>query len=166
MPSVTSHAEPVWYAVVDTAQDPRLYPLVRACSAVQCLVAGDVPFTLAGTLPYLVEIRPGEPLLANWRAMGVGHGWGVMLQSRLSLNALRLHLKKFLNAKLPDGMVVWFRFYDPVVFLGYIRSCAAEELEPWFRDIDQYLVDDDMAGGQRRIFRIGNRLGETTWPAA
>jgi hypothetical protein len=163
---VTRHAEPAWYAVVDTAQDAKLYPLVRGCSAAQCLVAGDIPFILAGTLPYLVEIKPGEPLLENWRAMGVGQGWGVMMQARLSLDALRLHLKKFLNAKLPDGMVVWFRFYDPAVLLTFLRNCTAEELEPWFREIDQYLVDGDAGDGQLRLSRTDGRLAEMTWTGA
>ena len=130
-----------WFAVVDTAQDPRLIALVKQGAQHQCLVSGDVAPVLAAALPYVVRLRSGEPLADAWRNVGAGRNWGILLQSALPIDQLRIHFKKFINAKLPDGTVALFRFYDPRVFRTYMRAAHPEERAPWFKGIARYSVE-------------------------
>lgn len=130
-----------WFAVVDAAQHPSLLDLIKRATRQECLFSGDVPADLAAASPYLVEITDGIPLMDAWRDHGAGQNWGLMIESELSFDTLRRHLKKFLNAKLPDGTVALFRFYDPRVFNTYIRACSRDEFKPWFAGILQYSVE-------------------------
>ena len=64
----------------------------------------------------------------------------------MPLGELRRHFRRFLVARLPDGMVAQFRFYDPRVFAPYLASCTPEELAPWFAGVSTYLVENRGAG--------------------
>ena len=144
-----------WFAVIDTAQDPALHPLVTQSAGHQCLVSGDVPAELAATLPYVVRMQTGEPLADAWRDTGSGRNWGILLQSTLPIDQLRIHFKKFINAKLPDGTVALFRFYDPRVFRTYLRAAAPEERAPWFSGIERFSVESEQPG-MFHDFRLEN----------
>ena len=135
------------FAVIDAARDERLYPLVMEASEQACLFGGDVKEPLSRAAPYLVDLKAGEPLFSAWRDEGRGQSWGIMCRSALSLTDLRRHLRHFLVAQLPDGMMAQFRFYDPRVFGPYITSCTADELASWFDGVSAYLVEDQEAGG-------------------
>ena len=135
-----------WFAVVDTAQNPNLHALVTKSEQHECLVSGDIPPVLEATLPYVVRMQTGEPLSDAWRQTGVGQNWGILLQSTLPIDQLRSHFKKFLNAKLPDGTIALFRFYDPRVFRTYMRAAQPEERDPWFRGIARFSVESEQVG--------------------
>ena len=134
--------EPSWYAIIDCARDPRLVELIRACAVNICLFKGkDLDPVLLGAAPWLVRIDPTEPLLRTWQQHGHAASWGVMLLSAHSIDDLRRHFRRFLQARLPDGITALFRFYDPRVFNTYIRAAAPEERGPWFGLVDQYSVE-------------------------
>ena len=117
--------------------------LVATCRRRECLVSGNLHPELAATLPWLVAWDPAEPLARAWESDGVGRGWGILFASELSFSAVRAHLKTFLNARLPDGQVVWFRFYDPLVLQIVLRGSAPDEQAVWFRKIDEYVLDEE-----------------------
>lgn len=146
------------YAVIDTARDERLYPLVMRASDQACLFGGEIAEPLNRAAPYLVNLKPDEPLFRAWRDEGRGQSWGIMLRSKLSLDLVRLHLKHFLVARLPDGMVAQFRFYDPRVFGPYLASCAPHELSPWFNGVSAYLVEDPETGAFDELSFDGSQL--------
>ena len=147
-----------WFAVVDTAQDPSLIDLVQSCGEQQCLISGDIPPVLAATLPYVVRLQAGEPLTEAWKTRGTGQNWGILFQSDDPIEQLRLHFKKFLNAKLPDGTIALFRFYDPRVFRTYIRAATLDDRVPWFKAVSRYWVEG-AEPGQFHDFRVeGGRL--------
>jgi hypothetical protein len=148
------------YAVIDTARDERLYPLVMQASDRACLFGGEVAEPLNRAAPYLVDLKPQEPLFRAWRDEGYGQSWGIMLRSQLPLGALRLHLKHFLVARLPDGMVAQFRFYDPRVFGPYLSSCTADELASWFGGVSVFLVERLEGGGFHEFSFDGARLND------
>ncbi len=131
-----------WFAVVDAASDPKLHGLITASSAWVCLFAGQVPEVLAAASPHLVKLIPGEPLFEAWKAEGRGKNWGVMLRSPRTIEALRRHFRQFLQAKMPDGRVVMFRYFDPRVFNVYIRAATPDEQMPWFEGISLFSVED------------------------
>ncbi len=135
-----------WFAVVDTARDPALVGIVRQCASQQCLIGGEIAPVLAATLPYVVQLRNDEPLAQAWQSKGAGQSWGILLQSSQRIDQLRLHFKKFINAKLPDGTIALFRFYDPRVFRTYIRAALPEERAPWFRGITRFSVESEQPG--------------------
>lgn len=135
-----------WFALVDAAQDPQLYALVQACSQGECLVSGEMSPVLAAALPHLVKLEQTEPLWAAWQTRGAGRNWGIMFQSSLRLDGLRLLFKKFLYAQLPGGATVLFRFYDPRVFRTYLVAAATEERLPWFDGVSRYWVESAKPG--------------------
>jgi Domain of unknown function (DUF4123) len=135
-----------WHAVVDTAQDPALLPLVRATPGHQCLVSGDMAPELAATMPYVLRLRSGEALADAWRDHGSGRNWGILFETDRGADWMRLHFKKFLNAKLPDGTIALFRFYDPRVFRTFVRAAAPQEVAPWFDGIKRYSVESHAPG--------------------
>jgi len=135
-----------WYAVIDGAQDPRLVPLVQSCAQHTCLISGELDPGLAPALPWVALLDPAERLAEVWREHGQGRNWGIMLQSPLDLLHAKLHLKKFLNARLPDGQLVLFRFYDPRVFRTYLRAATPEERAPWFAGVTRYSVETPQPG--------------------
>ena len=135
-----------WYAIIDGAQDPRLLSLVQKCSRHVCLISGELDPALAPALPWLVELLPDENLTAVWKRDGAGRNWGIAMLSALDLQHVKLHLKKFLNARLPDGTVAMFRFYDPRVLRTYFAAATPEEIAPWFRGIERFSVESPQAG--------------------
>jgi Domain of unknown function (DUF4123) len=134
------------YALIDAARDPSLYPLVMEASGQACLFGGDVEEPLNRAAPYLVNLKAQEPLFRAWRTAGRGQAWGIMCRSGLPLDGLRRHFRHFLMAKLPDGTVAQFRFYDPRVFNPFLSSCTADELGPWFQGVSAYLAEDQATG--------------------
>lgn len=141
-----------WFAVIDCAQDERLVSLVQACKNHVCLLVGDVAPVLQAAAPWLVKIDDADPLMPTWQAHGRNGNWGIMCDSELSMNDLRRHFRKFLQAKLPDGMIALFRFYDPRVFSTYIRAALPEERAPWFDGVRQYAVEGE--GGVMHQYRL------------
>jgi hypothetical protein len=129
-----------WFAVVDTAQDEALFPLVRQGEHV-CLMSGKMIPELAAASPYLVELDSNPALLAEWQQNGQGRNWGILCDAELAMAELRRHLRKFLQVKLPDGQVALFRFYDPRVFRSYIVAAAPDEQARWFDGVRQFSVD-------------------------
>ncbi len=143
-----------WYAIIDCAQDERLLSLVQACRDHICLFRGEIAPVLLAASPWLVRINDGDPLMPTWEKHGRGGNWGIMCETSLSMTDLRRHFRKFLQAKLPDGMIALFRFYDPRVFNTYIRAALPEERAPWFDGgIAQYAVEDE-GGAVMRQYRL------------
>lgn len=156
-----------WFAVIDTAQDERLHGLVLACREHQCLVGGKLDPELAPTLPWLVAFDEAEPLAREWRTQGAGKGWGILLTSSLSFAGLRTHLKKFLNVRLPDGQVVWFRFFDPLTLETLFRCSTPAEQEPWFKGVERYAIElEDRPGHHHIRFEDGRLHAELVLPTA
>lgn len=143
-------AEPVmehgWYAIIDCAQDPRLIGMVERSPARLCLFKGrSLSRAVLETAPWLVRLDPGSELLNAWQREGRGKSWGIMVYSALDLPALQRFFRRYLQAKLPDGTIALFRFYDPRVFITYLGGATPEERAPWFDGVDQYSVE--AAGG-------------------
>lgn len=55
------------------------------------------------------------------------------------------------QAKLPDGIAL-FRCYDPRVLTGYFSTASPQEVEPWYRGVSQYSVED--ADDNQRPYRL------------
>jgi hypothetical protein len=143
------------YAIVDTARDARLYGLVMRSRERVCLFAGELQSPLERAAPYLVCSTPYDALFDAWRNHGWGRSWGIWCRSALDLKQLRRHFRQYLQAVLPDGKVVLFRYYDPRVWRTYLPNCNPDELAGWFAGVDEYGVE--MPGGLGTlIYRLQN----------
>jgi Domain of unknown function (DUF4123) len=61
---------PVWYAIIDGAQDPRLMELVAQCRDHLCLFKGRIDPKILGVSPWLVRIDEREQLLPTRHSAG------------------------------------------------------------------------------------------------
>lgn len=138
---MSEDVESDWFAVIDTAQDSKLHGLVTRSRGHVCLFSGHLAPVLAAAAPWLVRLSPDEPLLDAWKSEGRGHNWGIMCRSGRTLGEMRKHFRQFLQAKLPDGRIALFRFYDPRVFNTYIRAATPDERRPWFEALELFAVE-------------------------
>lgn len=103
------------WGVLDCARDRSLHAEVTALGAdAVCLFRTRSP-ELARAAPWLVRLREGSRLLARWRGEGWGADWGMLFRSEAGRDALRHALRREMDAVLPDGRRVLFRFWDPRV---------------------------------------------------
>ena len=135
------------YAIVDAARDPALHGWVLGCPERVCLFAGKLKPPLDRVAPYLVQLGGGTELARQWQRQGWGASWGILLHSARTLEQLRRHFRRFLQAMLPDGRVVLFRFYDPRVFRVYLATLEPAERAEWFKGIEEYRVETETGDG-------------------
>lgn len=149
-----------WYAIVDGAADPRLYQVVSSCSRFACLYQKDYDEETLAAMPHLVKLIDGEQLPDVWRQHESGRFWGIVLQSSLDLPALRRHLRKYTTARLPDGEVVLFRFWDPRVFKTFAENGEPEQLAGFFEKVDIVIVDLGPEGRRRYSWMGGLQVAQ------
>ena len=145
------------YGIVDAAQDPGLHELVLTCPERACLFAGPLRPPLHMVAPYLVRLDSDTPLTHAWHREGWGHNWGILCLSTSRLEALRRHLRQFLQAMLPDGEIVLFRFYDPRVFRSYFPALEADVKAGWFEMVEEYRVETPAGAGTLYFRADGTR---------
>jgi hypothetical protein len=126
------------FGIVDCARNECLYDLVMTCPDWSCLFAGKLSDELARTAPYLVALDEPSALSRAWRRDGMGQSWGIKCRSSLTMTNLRRHLRRFVQAKLPDGDVVLFRFYDPRVWVPFWESCTPDERSDWLEGVQEF----------------------------
>lgn len=146
------------FALVDAARDRRLFPLISACAEYECLFAGKIAPPLDRASPYIVRVESGAPLFDLWREAGWGQSWGLFLRTEEDLAAVRRRLRHFLQAKLPDGRIVLFRFYDPRVWRLYAPGCDAARLGSWFEKIDAFVAETQDGSGASEFRLRDGRL--------
>ena len=132
------------YAVLDAAREPEvLKVLVESKEECRSLYEGAQGAQLAHFAPYLVRLPKESPLLETLVEKGWGNSWGVYLTCASELQEVRQHLRRFLEAQLPEGKQVYFRFYDPRVLRVFLPTCTAYETNQFFGPIKHYLMEDD-----------------------
>ena len=148
------------YGVIDAARDRTLYDLIKSTPDHACLFEGELKSPLERTAPYLVDLTSGLDFAKNWRRHW-GESWGILAISSVAMPDLRKHLRRFLQAKLPDGNIVLFRFYDPRVFRIYFPTCDGDQRDDWFKRIDEFRIETGR-GSEMIVFRAGEHgLGVT-----
>lgn len=146
------------YGLIDAARDRRLHDLITAEPEHACLFAGKLEPALERAAPFIVRLPESSRFLRIWRDEGRGRSWGIQCVSAKPLADLRRHFRHFLQAKLPDGEIVLFRFYDPRVWRVYIPTCALGDLSRWFNDVDEYISETEDGSGVLRYSLRGGAL--------
>lgn len=148
--------KPLWvYAILDGAQDPRIYRRVYDSRLeYECLFTGDLPYELAEAAPYLVRLER-EAAFTRWLLEeGWGKSWGIFAWSRADLETMRRHCRQLLRVKDEQGRGLYFRYYDPRVMRVYLPTCTRGEQEEVFGPVGVYWVEGE-AGEMWRFRRDG-----------
>jgi hypothetical protein len=153
------------YALVDTARDPSIYPLIRSENLMTyaCLYAGSLPWELARVAPYLVLLDHDSEFTDSLLELGWGNHWAVCLTSTALPDELRGHFRRFLQVRDEGGRKYLFRFYDPRVLRTYLPTCTEDELRFVFGPVDRYIVEGEQSATAIEFRRAGNRLSRVRW---
>ena len=132
------------YAILDGCDAPAVLEKVqelgpeRACSLYRGIKQSDPAIA-----PYLVKV---DAHLLEWIAATMWQQpWGVFLASRVSLDDVHDHLRRFLVVRAPTGEELNFRYYDPRILRTYIATCLDEELLRFFGPIRIFGIPDPQA---------------------
>lgn len=151
------------YAILDGASVPDLPVKLHEMRPPHiCLYRGELPPDLVYVAPYLVHLHPKSDF-TSWLFAGCwGKHWGIFAQSASTLTAMRKHFRSLLTVYDETGKPMVFRFYDPRVFLTYIPTCNAAELELFFGKVNYYFAESDDATALQRFDFSKTELKKTT----
>jgi len=130
------------FAILDGASIPGLLSLLYQPGVeFECLQGGDLAPDEAEVAPYLVRLERGMPLLARMLQSGWGQHWGIILQAKGDLAAVRRHFRPLLIVHDEAGTPMRFRYYDPRVLSVYLPTCSPGELAELFGPASSFLVE-------------------------
>jgi hypothetical protein len=130
------------FALLDAARDEQIYPaLLKADCEWVCLYRGDTAVTMAEVAPYLVQLDSHARFTSWLLEKGWGNSWGLFLHTTVAIERLQAHFRRLVMAQLPDGKMVYFRFYDPRVMRAYLPTCTPEEREAMFGPVERFIVE-------------------------
>lgn len=158
---------PALFGVLDCAVDDGLYAHVKRLGPgyARCLFRDGLHPEVVAVSPHLIELRPDDLLTLAWTTEGRGRNWGVLIRSRAGFHAVWSRLRRFTQAKLPDGEgPVLFRFWDPRVFRVWAPVLEPDQVPEWFRDIDAWEAED--GSGLIRYTANGAGVSATAVPFA
>jgi pSer/pThr/pTyr-binding forkhead associated (FHA) protein len=126
-------------SLLDATHEPNLLKLLaESGEEFQSLYQDPKSAAIA---PYLVRLPPQSRLLRQMVHEGWGHGWGVYLTCKLPLTRLRDYFRQALMVRLPDGVELFSRFYDPRFFRAFLEGSTAAEAEKFFGPVSSYLME-------------------------
>ena len=123
------------YAVLDGAVVKQLPDRLEAREApFDCLFSGETDPLVITRAPFLVRVVPGDEIFAWILREGWGRNWGMFaaVPRDTPFDAVLDHFRQFLQVRLPDGRIVFFRFYDPRVQRLFLTSCDAAQAAQLF----------------------------------
>jgi pSer/pThr/pTyr-binding forkhead associated (FHA) protein len=126
-------------ALLDATQEKKVLKLLHESGEeFQSLYQNPQQASIA---PYLVSLPPESALLRKMVYDGWGRSWGVYLTCPISLALLRDYFRRELMVRLPDGVELFSRFYDPRFFRAYLDTCTPAEAERFFGPVSSYLIE-------------------------
>lgn len=150
----------VW-AILDGARDERIYGAVDATYLEKCcLYAGDLPWQLQMTAPYLVKLERDDRFVEYLLNNGWGNSWGIFLRSETSMKNVRRHLRGLIRVRDQRGRRLIFRFWDPRVLRAYLPTCFPDELATVFGPIDTLVLEGEDPGTVLRCTFEARKLVE------
>jgi hypothetical protein len=132
------------FAILDGARDERVYSAVRGTFLPKdCLYAGDLPWQIQTTAPYLVQLERDDRFTRFLIATGWGRSWATFLHTETGIKPLRRHLREFLRVRDESGRRLIFRYYDPRVLRHYLPTCWPAELTAFFGPISAFITEGE-----------------------
>ncbi len=130
-----------FYGIFDAARDGRILPLLdeSKCHRLS-LFDGETRARMADAAPYLVSLPKDSPALELLIRASWGRGWASFLASELDFAAVRARLRRSLMAKLPDGEVGYFRYFDPAVPQAFLPASHRLAIQDFADGLTEFLV--------------------------
>lgn len=128
------------YAILDAYDSPSVPEKVREIGLDKgvCLFTGEAETKYWALAPYLAAVDAG---LLDWMVQIVWKApWGVFILSKVPMDGLREHLRRFLMVRLPDGERWYFRYYDPRILPVYLSNCEPPELQQFFGPVRAFAI--------------------------
>jgi Domain of unknown function (DUF4123) len=123
------------YAVLDGAMVRQLPDYLEDNDAdFACLFPEESDPLVLTRAPYLVRVEPGDAIFGWILQEGWGRNWGMFtaVPRDTPFEDVLDHFREFLQVRLPDGRIVFFRFYDPRVQRLFLKSCDAAQAAQLF----------------------------------
>jgi len=132
------------YIVVDGARLlSALSELINKNKEHICLYKGLAEETLSAFAPYLLTFGKNEVFDSWYLQQSKNESWGIFIKSKLSLDELSTHLRKFLKVKNEEGKQLYFRFYDPRVLPLFLPTCDKKQLIEFFGAIEEFICEQE-----------------------
>lgn len=149
--------------VLDAARIEGLPAILAAAEAgSESLYSGPTASELADVAPHLAGCAQGSKLNHWLFETAWGQSAGILLESEVSLDELRTHLRRFLMVLDEGGKRLYFRFYDPRVLRIFLPTCDAEQLKAFFGPITAFVAEDEDPTRALRFTLAGGDLVSET----
>ena len=142
---------PVWLYQLWSFVTPALYDKERKFARIFVSFAA-ILFAGGAVLAYFV-ISEGLTVLLGFAGSGVVSG----------LDPSKYF--QFLQAMLPDGQIVLFRFYDPRVFRAYLPTLNEAERWQWFAAVEEFRIETKDGSGMLYCYPDGTQKAARLRPA-
>ena len=129
-------------------------------SDVECLFSGELAEELRDVAPYVGRLASLDDLAEKAVSELVeGHSAILVLckDKSVTLSQVHRHLRKFNTVYGPDGIALFFRYYDPRVIVDVLGVLEPEQLNAFFGPIGA-LVVSDRKGQVKRCYVQAGRL--------
>ncbi len=123
------------YAILDGATVKKLPDACEDLEATHaCLFKGETDPAILVRAPWIMKLEPGEELMEWFIEEGWGRNWGVVAQvpAGTEFEEVVRHFRQFVQVKLPDQKIVFFRYFDPRVLRLFLPTCDAPQLQSLF----------------------------------
>ena len=159
-PELWQLRQPVW-AIIDAVAWPEILPLMKSRpDRSACLYTTPDPQKQAAA-PWLVRMVQGEEIPLRFKALPEERHGGILFASDKSAEELRRHFRRFTLAWLPDrDAAVYFRFYDPRVFMDMTEALKPGHLAAISAVVDAFYLprsadnpDMSPAPGRLAVYR-------------
>lgn len=131
------------YMLIDTAQDPRIYPALVNSPHTRCCLFSEEQISddVKAVSPFVVKIKRCDDFVSWCLREGLLRNWMVFFSSpQIHVSELRLHFKRYALAQTPDGKRYFFRYYDPRVLITFIAACDPKERQALFRQCRTFWI--------------------------
>lgn len=134
------HPRPIW-AIIDAVAWPEILPLIKSRpDRSVCLYTTPDPQKQAAA-PWLVRMVQGEEIALRFKALPEDRHGGILFSSDRPAEELRRHFRRFTLAWLPDrDAAVYFRFYDPRVFMDMTEAMKPGRLAAIAAPVDAFYL--------------------------
>ncbi len=117
------------FLLLDASQSADIPVLAGAfAEEARCLFDGQALEDLGDVGPWLIELKRHGNAFDWFVEDGWGSNWGIVIQTRLTLARLKVHLKKFIRVEDEAGEVYFFKFYRPQHLNTYLPLFDADQL--------------------------------------
>jgi hypothetical protein len=140
----------VWEDCIDEA-------LESVTEYASLFAVGGADTELDSVAPYLIKYDDNKSFGEWLNASQQRELRRLYLKSDLSVEKLRLHLRRFIRTKTEDGRWLFFRFYDPYVVNCVFPNLTRAQLSEFFAPVDYMIAEDARINGRRVFYLSADR---------